>query len=236
MTNAEATQRAPFRVHFSPRMEDLARELANEMRERPGDPLRCERIVVSHPLLGQWLRQQLADHLGIAAHLQIDLPGKFAWATMRETLPGLPAEAVFEPVYLRWRIYERLGHWTGDDEIGRYLADGDARKRFELADRLAIAYDRCLVHRPDHIRNWQRGATGEWQARLWSELVADQAPAMHWIDAIAAYRNAPKPTGAEDRSRVSFFGIASLSPSYLDMLAAATEAGRRASVPARAAP
>ena len=212
-----------FHVHASVRLEALAGHLAATMRARPGDPLSAERIVVPHPLMGQWLRLQLADHLGIAAHLRIELPAEFAWSAMREAVPGLSEEAIFEPAFLRWRIFERLAEWTGDDEIGRYLADDDARKRFELADRLAIAYDRCLVYRPDEIRKWQRGGDDGWHARLWAHLVADQAPALHWVDAIDEYRQATMAShdarrGAAGPRRVSLFGITSLSRSYRGML------------------
>ena len=213
--------RHPFLIHASNRLETLAARLADEMRQRPGDPLLAERIVVPHPTLGQWLRLQLASQLGIAAHLRIELPAEFAWAAMREAVPALSAVPVFEPAYLRWRIFERLGRWDGDDEIARYLADGDSRKRFELADRLAIAYDRCLVFRPGSIQAWQAGESSQWHGRLWAELVADQAPGQqpeskHWIDALDLYRSAL--VGQTARPRVSFFAVATMSPSFLQML------------------
>ena len=211
-----------LRIHASGELETLAGQLATVMRDDPGDPLVPEHIVVPHALTGHWLRLQLAERLGIAAHLRIDLPAEFAWTSMREALPALPRPALFEPAYLRWSIFERLAGWTGDDEIARYLADGDPRKRFELADRVAIAYDRCLVYRPDEIRKWQRGEDTAWHARLWAQLVTDQAPALHWVDAIDAYRNAMEATGGPGRRatprRVSFFGVTSLSPSYSAML------------------
>ena len=213
--------RHPILIHASNRLETLAAGLADKMRQRPGDPLLAERIVVPHPTLGQWLRLQLATQLGIAAHLRIELPAEFAWAAMREAVPALSAVPVFEPAYLRWRIFERLGRWDSDDEIARYLADGDSRKRFELADRLAIAYDRCLVFRPDSIRAWQAGESPQWHGRLWAELVADQAPGQqpesrHWIDALDVYRSAL--VGPTARPRVSFFAVATMSPSFLEML------------------
>ena len=197
------------------------------MRRAPGDPLLAERIVVPHPLLGNWLRLQLAAELGIAAHLRIELPAEFAWAAMREAMPGLSATAAYEPACLRWRIFERLGRWDGDDEIARYLADGDARKRFELANRLAEAYDRCLVYRPDRIRAWQAGKSRHWHARLWAELAADrevdeQPSSRHWVDAVDSYRDAL--AGRAERPRVSFFAVAAMSPSFLEMLRAATTA------------
>ena len=219
--------RHPFHIHASHRLEALAARLAGELRRTPGDPLLAERIVVPHPLLGQWLRLQLAAELGIAAHLRIELPAEFAWAAMREAMPELSAAPAYEPAYLRWRIFERLGRWDGDDEIARYLADGDARKRFELADRLAVAYDQCLVYRPDTIRAWQAGDSPHWHGRLWAELVADEQPeqqprARHWVDALDSYRGAL--AGRAERPRVSFFNVATMSPSFLEMLRVAATA------------
>ena len=219
--------RHPILIHASHRLETLVAGLADEMRRRPGDPLLAERIVVPHPTLGQWLRLQLATQLGIAAHLRIELPAEFAWAAMREAVPALSAVPVFEPAYLRWRIFERLGRWDSDDEIARYLADGDSRKRFELADRLAIAYDRCLVFRPDSIRAWQAGESSQWHGRLWAELAADHVPGQqvksrHWIDALDVYRGAL--VGQTVRPRVSLFAVATMSPSFLQMLHLASAA------------
>ena len=218
--------RRPFLVHASHRLEALAARLADEMRRRPGDPLLAERIVVPHPIMGQWLRLQLATELGVAAHLRVELPAEFAWAAMREAVPDLSAVSVYEPAYLRWRIFERLGRWDGDDEIGRYLADGDSRKRFELADRLAVAYDRCLVYRPDRIRAWQAGESRHWHGRLWAELAADrereQPGSRHWVDAVDSYRGAL--AGRAERPRVSFFAVATMSPSFLEMLGVAATA------------
>ncbi len=227
--------RNPFHLHASHRLETLAARLAGEMRRTPGDPLLAERIVVPHPLLGQWLRLQLADRLGVAAHLRIELPAEFAWAAMREAVPTLATVPEYEPAYLRWRIFERLGRWDGDDEIAHYLADGDSRKRFELADRLAIAYDRCLVYRPDRIRAWQEGKPAGWHGRLWAELAADRQPGQrarsrHWIDALDSYRSALAGAGAgasgerTERPRVSLFAVAAMSPSFLEMLRVAVTA------------
>ena len=201
------------------------------MRRRPGDPLLAERIVVPHPIVGQWLRLQLASLLGVAAHLRIELPAEFAWAAMREAVPTLATVPEYEPAYLRWRIFERLGRWDSDDEIARYVEDGDSRKRFELADRLAIAYDRCLVYRPDRIRAWQAGEPSGWHGRLWAELAADRQPdqraaSMHWIDAIDSYRSALAGALTErtERPRVSFLAVATMSPSILELLHLATAA------------
>ena len=176
--------------------------------------------MVPHRLLGEWLRLELATRLGVAAHLRTELPAEFAWSVMREAVPDLPVESAFEPSSLRWRIFDLLGRWTGDDPIEHYLADGDPRKRFELADKLALAYDRCLVFRNGE---WNTGSPTDWHVRLWNELARDIPETTHWIDAVAAYARATELAGGVRASgarpqKAYLFGVAMFSPSYLEML------------------
>ena len=72
----------------------------------------------------------------------------------------------------------------------RLSRDGDPRKRFDLADRLARVYDQCLLYRPDWIREWESGATPHWQARLWQCLVETDGTgrADHWVNALDTVR------------------------------------------------
>ena len=236
---------SPFRLHVSNQLESLAGALAEEIRARPGDVLAAERIVVPHPLLGRWLALELAQRLGIAAHLSIELPAEFAWSLMRSVVE-LPKEQPFAPAALRWRVFDVLAHWGADRDLARYLADADERKRFALADRLAHVYDRCLLYRPEWIRQWRDGKPPHWQAQIWREL-AGSGRGRHWVDAVEAFertvraRRSRAPVqrqlfdqvvGIESHSksnlsdanlkeRISFFGVASLSPSYLAMLRAA---------------
>ena len=186
--------------------------------------------------LGRWLTLELAKRLGIAGHLQVELPAQFAWSIMRDAVPTLPSERPFAPERLRWRLFEALttstegaasasGNQEVTDELGTYLADGDPRKRFELADRLARAYDRCLLYRPQWIREWESGQTPHWQARLWRRLTLGETRPMHWVAAIDAFEQALA-EGAPRAwpRRASLFGIDALSPSYLDVLRRAGEA------------
>ena len=209
------------------RLETLAERLADEIRRDPLDPFDPERIVVPHPTLGRWLVLALAKELGIAANVSIELPAQFAWSIMHDALGTLSKDAPFAPDRLRWRIYEQVGSLTGPDTgpVRAYLADGDPRKRFELADRLARVYDRCLLYRPDWIREWERGETPHWQAQLWRRLMEGMSEPSHWVAAIDAFRAASDSfdkVGNWPR-RASFFGVAALSPSYLDLLRQAGE-------------
>ena len=165
-----------MKLHRSNRMEALAGALADLMRAEPGEPCAPERIVVPHPTIERWLSLELARALGIATNLRFELPAEFAWSIMRDAAPGLPREQMYAPARLRWRIRDVLPEWAEGPEgrtVRGYLGDGDPRKRFELADRLARVFDRCLLYRPDWIREWERGAAPHWQARLWRRLSED---------------------------------------------------------------
>ena len=219
-----------MKLHHSNRMEALAGALARLMRAEPGEPFAPERIVVPHPTIGRWLSLELARALGIAANVRIEQPAEFAWSLMREALPDLPRESAYTPVRLRWRIHDLLPELAEGPEaraVRGYLGDGDPRKRFELADRLARVFDRCLLYRPDWIREWERGAAPHWQARLWQRLVGEgrEAAAGHWVAAIDAFRErlaaGVRPPGWPRRA--AFFAVPSFSPSYLDVLRRAAE-------------
>ena len=215
-----------MRIVHSNRLEALAAALADLMRSEPGSPLAPERIVVPHRTVGRWLSLELARELGIASNLRFELPAGFAWSVMRGAVPGLPTEQPFAPAQLRWRIHEVLPRFAEEEREGRavrrYLADGDPRKRFALADRLARVFDRCVVYRPDWIRAWDGGDAPNWQARLWRRVVEAEGSTAHWVGAIDAFRGAIEGGARPDGwpLRAAFFAVPALSPSYLDVLGA----------------
>ena len=208
-------------------LETLAERLADVIRRTPLDPFEPERVVVPHPTLGRWLVLALAKELGIAANISIELPAQFAWSIMHDALGTLSRDTPFAPDRLRWRIYDQVASLDGPGTapVRNYLADDDPRKRFELADRLARVYDRCLLYRPDWIREWERGETPHWQAQLWRRLMEGVTEPSHWVAAIDAFRAAGNSLDKVENwpRRASFFGVAALSPSYLDLLRQAGE-------------
>lgn len=211
-----------MRVYHSNRLELLAEDLASLIATDPADPLTPERIVVPHPTMGRWLQLELARALGIAANMKFELPAEFAWSVLREAVPSLAKGQGFDPGNLRWHLFELLPEFSRSPagrEVQDFLGDGDERKRFELADKLAAVYDRCINFRPDWIRDWERGAAPHWQARLWRSLAA-KVPEQHWVQALDAFqREISKGTRPESwPRRAFFFNVSALSPSYLQLL------------------
>ena len=135
------------------------------------------------------------------------LPARLRWR-IHDLLPGLDGELGGDmrrgdrPVSHAASIASRDAQDGGGapapgSAVAGYLRDGDPRKRLELADRLARMYDKCLLYRPDWIREWESGSTPHWQARLWQLLVAeDSEGAHHWVNALDRFR-----AGLRDRNR-----------------------------------
>ena len=209
-------------VHHSNSLEALAGDVAARVRQDPVDPFVAERIVVSHPTMRRWLNLELARANGIAANYRFELPAQFGWSMMRDVAPDLPDRQPFAPENLRWRLFDMLPGFTKKPvaaPVRRYLEDGDPSKRFDLCGEIARMYDRCLLYRPQWIREWEAGDTPHWQARLWQELVASAGKA-HWVSALDRFHAALDEGAVPDRwpRRVTFFAVPALSPSYLDLL------------------
>ncbi len=211
-------------LHQSNRLEHLARRLAELLSRPVDDPLRAEWVVVQHPGMGRWLSLELAASMGIAANLAFPLPAVFVWEAFRQLLPQVPELDRYQPNRLAWRLHGLLssvafGHPS--PLLSSYLERGDERRRFQLAEQLATLYDRYLLYRPDWILAWERGESATegdaWQAELWRRLAAQEP--YHWVGLQQAFFASPMhpPTGGLP-SRISLFGVPTLSPGYLQTL------------------
>ena len=209
-------------IHHSNSLEALAGDVAARVRQYPADPIVAERVVVSHPTMWRWLTLELARANGIAANYRFELPAQFAWSMMRDVVPDLPEAQPFAPDNLRWHLFDMLPGFTKKPvaaPVRRYLEDGDPCKRFDLSGELARMFDRCLLYRPQWIREWEAGASPHWQARLWQDLVAVVGKG-HWVNALDRFHAAIDGGAVPGHwpARVTFFAVPALSPSYLDLL------------------
>ena len=221
-------------LYQSNHLELLARLLAAQVAADPLPPLVTERVVVPHPGLGRWLSLQLAESNGFCGDISFVQPAGFMWQILGRLLESGREENRFDPEVLTWAILARLPYFLKDPSfapVQRYLQGGDPRKQLQFAQRLARAFDRYLVFRPDWITAWEAGelppGLGEhpdalWQQRLWQAL-AGKSP-HHWV-ALGRHLQAALREGrvAALEGRVSLFAVGNLSPGYLDMVALLAE-------------
>ncbi len=106
-------------------------------------------------------------------------------------------------------------------------------KRYQLATQLADLYEQYLIFRPQWLDNWQQGkfeleglesislSEHKWQGKLWRFLIEQLPynPVELLADAIANIENKKD----QIPSRISFFGLNTMAPMWLDFINALSE-------------
>jgi exodeoxyribonuclease V gamma subunit len=223
----------------------LARRLAEHP---PDDPMKPIDVAVPSRGMERWLTQRLATEIGaydsgdgICANVHFPFPGVLVqrvltgvlgddattgdpWAPQRLAWPllahleALPAGPVNAPL---------LAHLT---ESGQRAE----RRRYPLARRIADLFDRYAMYRSEMVRRWAdgggHGPDGEplppnmaWQPPLWRALVERLgAPSLNarFHQAMEALAQGTLARPEDLPSEVTVFGVVSLPPLHLELLAA----------------
>jgi exodeoxyribonuclease V gamma subunit len=209
-------------VHRSNRAERLVEVIAG-LWSQPRDPFVPEHLVVQSDGLAQWVKVEVARRLGVVARVEVQRPRELLEAVL-EAATGRSQGPAWRRERLVWSLLELLSLVEEEAEgPGPWLRGADLRRRFQLAGRLAQLFDQYAVYRPELVLGWEAGASPDWQARLWRALVAQNGgdhPARLARAAVEALR-----AGAVEGlpARVVVFGVSSLPPLYLEVLAALSE-------------
>ena len=169
-------------LHTSNRAEHLVTRLAEVLRRPSGGPFEPEVVMVHSPGMGTWLKQRLAQNLGVCAHVEFPFPNRFLPELFDAVLPTGDEEAAkWTRSRVRWAVLAELfQHLEHEDfkRVRRYLVDSarevDPLKALQLATRIARVFVGYLYYRPAMILRWQSGRLSDgagnaerWQARLW---------------------------------------------------------------------
>lgn len=167
-------------------LEALRDVMTQWIRTYPLGPLEDEQILVQSNGIAQWLKMALAEDTdkggcGIAAAMNVQLPGRFLWQGYRGFQPDIPKISPFDKGPLTWTLYRLLADIPAlkaavpEPEVLKPLlgflqegassaqdADGDSpsgdpRRLHQLAGNLADLYDQYQVYRPDWLSAWERG-------------------------------------------------------------------------------
>ncbi|BAP41779.1 exodeoxyribonuclease V, gamma subunit [Pseudomonas sp. StFLB209] len=193
---------AGFMVVHGNRLDELRSLAVSWMRRYPLAPLENEIALVQSNGIAQWLKLALAEDTedddlggcGIAAAIDVQLPGSFMWQLYRAVLgrDEIPQTSLLDKAPLTWRLMRLLPELINQphfEPLQRFLtADTDLRKRYQLSERLADLFDQYQVYRADWLEDWAAGrhqlrsVRGEikplnpaniWQAELWRALLHD---------------------------------------------------------------
>ena len=229
-------------------MEQLRTAVFEWLRNNPLAPLESEIFLVQSNGVAEWLKIALAEEMKVCAATRVALPAHFLRETYRAMLgrQSVPSRSAFDKAALTWRLMRLLPTLLADAvfaPLRHFLADGDAGRRLQLAERLADLFEQYQVYRADWLDDWAEGrdqlrsARGtvvpllpdqRWQARLWRAVCASAAqhkpePGCGTIHEheqfLRAIENGDRPAGRMPR-RVVLFGISALPYQSLQALAA----------------
>jgi len=216
-------------VYRSNRMERLVDALAEVLRQPPDDPAAPEWIAVQSQGMRAWLGQQLADRFGVFANVRLPFPRGLIQELLGRALgeQGRVSPA-FERESLVWSIMAELPALLGRREfepLAGYLADDPRGVGMrQLAERIAGVFDEYTLYRHEMLLEWERRRPADgWQPLLWNAVVARNDGERHAGRVMAEFLREAR-AGRVDQSafppRVSLFGISSLPPMHVEVLAA----------------
>ena len=243
-----------FMVVHGNRLDELRNLVVGWMRRYPLRPLENEIALVQSNGIAQWLKLALAEDpledggggCGIAAAVEVQLPGSFMWQLYRAVLgkDEIPATSLLDKAPLTWRLMRLLPELIDQphfEPLQRFLTDdSDLRKRYQLAERLADLFDQYQVYRADWLEDWAAGrhqlANGRgiskplsvancWQAELWRALLHDVGSEGMAQSRAGVHQRFIERIGNLEQapkglpSRVIVFGISSLPAQALEALA-----------------
>lgn len=129
-------------------------------------------IVTQTEGMNNWLKQQIADKLGIAANIQFLKPNDFIHLVF-QSLGGQYGENI-STHDLNWLLYQALNEKEFKQRFSFIAQYYDSRqpdheiKRMALAEKLADLFDQYQIYRTDYIELWNKNeGEDHWQKWLW---------------------------------------------------------------------
>ncbi len=219
----------PLHVYRSNRMENLVAALADIVKNPLASPFSTEVMMVQSKGMQRWLAMELARQIGVWANCSYPFPNAVVWRLFRAVFPGLPDDSHFSPEVLTWEILGLLPGFLereGFADLKHYLAgERDGLKRFQLAEKVADAFDQYTLFRPEMLLEWESGAGTDWQAILWRQLAGSRAEKHrgHLKRDFLRLAADGELSGKDIPERICVFGISYLPEYHLDVLAAAAQ-------------
>jgi len=211
-------------LYHANRLEDLADQLAQNLKHPSGSILAPEIVAVPGSALSEWLTLHLARSFGICANTEWLLPARLLWKIFRAALPDVPETNAFSSDVLAWRVMKELQDpifIDRFDPLRRYLESADALRTWQLSRQMGKLFEQYLIFRPDWIFSWEAKMSRDWQGALWHRLIK-AGDSRHWLrlreQLFKTLAREPS-AAAKLPGRVSLFALPGLSPAFLEWVA-----------------
>ncbi|ATL49169.1 exodeoxyribonuclease V subunit gamma [Chitinophaga caeni] len=160
-------------------LENLSIGFTRNLMDAKSNVFQPHFIVTQTDGMNNWLKQQLAEYLGIAANCKFMRPNELLYFVYN--ILGGPFTSTLSRQNLSWLIYQLMGQADFKDKFPAVAAYFQGQKhqeelmRMGLADKLSDLFDQYQVYRPEMIEDWETKADeglemNDWQAWLWVRL------------------------------------------------------------------
>lgn len=214
-----------LQLYASHQLNTLSQQLMMQLRERPIGVWDKYVLVTQTEGINNWLQEQMAREMGIAAHIEFTKPHAVIDVLCFYLLG--PQKKTISKEVMTWQLYAilqdptfitRFPEWT------EYVQD--PIKRIALADKVADLLDQYEIYRPNIIQEWNKtplDKVTDWQAWLWLRVRAateaeytDKTQLV--FDMMAALDQPEKQVLLQRKMPLlSFVGLAVITPFYLQL-------------------
>ena len=217
------------------RLEILADRFAEIIYHNPLPPLELETILVQSKGMARWLAMETAARLNIWANCDCPFPNSFINNIYRLILPDIPDYLPYDKETITFHLMDLIPDLINKPSfkpVQDYLQGNRDLGLFQLAAEVADLFDQYTLYRPDMILAWESAAESTvpgqgWQPQLWRQLINrlhndELSGGAHRARLYDDFRRTVSAPGFDPSplpARVSVFGISSLPPYHLNILA-----------------
>jgi exodeoxyribonuclease V gamma subunit len=226
---------AGIHLYSGNRLETLADAFADLLHTKPLPPFQKETILIQSRGMARWLATETAARINIWANCDCPFPNTFIRHIYKLLLPDMPTESPFAKEYVLWHMMDILPevmHEPHFKTVASYLESGNELKLYQLSYETADLFDQYTIFRPEMILEWEKNskklsAEHVWQSSVWRRLVDrlrknSQSPEFHRAKLLQLFEEKITDPVFDKTilpTRVSIFGISSLPPYHLKVLA-----------------
>lgn len=165
----------PIYLNASSSLESLAKNLSSKLSASGKSVFEPHYIITQTDGMNNWLKLQIAGHLGIAANCRFLKPNDLIHQ-LYYMLGGKYGD-ILSSGNLCWLLYKIMGS-KGFTSRYRFVSDyylktdNSEARRLGLAQQIADRFDQYQIYRPEMIRKWNERSTNDlndadWQQYLW---------------------------------------------------------------------